>query len=101
MVSTWDNERMVAYWRAHGFQEVILVDAKPFDDSEQEGPYADSTRFSLDRRLGFARAVLQGMDRAARSALDGTPTAFVIKQLKGSGVHTVGAKAHNLYPADT
>ena len=101
MVSTWDNERMVAYWRAHGFQEVILVDAKPFDDSGQEGPYVDSTHFSLDRRLAFARAVLQGMDQAARSALAGTPTAFVIKQLKGSGVHTVGAKAHNLYPVDT
>mgnify|MGYP001054902672 CR=1 FL=1 len=81
MVSTWDNERMVAYWRAHGFQEVILVDAKPFDDSGQEGPYVDSTHFSLDRRLAFARAVLQGMDQAARSALAGTPTAFVIKQL--------------------
>jgi phosphoketolase len=101
MVSTWDNERMVAYWRAHGFQDVILVDAKPFDDSDQEGPYVDSTRFSLECRLAFAGAVLQGLDRAARSALDGTPTAFIIKQLKGAGVHTVGAKAHNLYPADT
>ena len=101
MVSTWDNERMVAYWRAHGFQEVVLVDAKAFDDSEQEGAYVDSTHFSLDHRLAFTRAVLQGMDRAARSALGGTATAFIIKQLKGSGVHTVGAKAHNLYPADT
>jgi len=101
MVSTWDNERMVAYWRAHGFEEVVLVDAKPFDDTEQEGAYVDSTRFSLGRRLAFARAVLEGMDKAARSALDGTPTAFIIKQLKGAGVHTLGAKAHNLYPADT
>ena len=81
--------------------EVILVDAKAFDDAGQDGAYVDSTRFSLERRLAFTRAVLQGMDRAARSALDGTPTAFIIKQLKGSGVHTVGAKSHNLYPADT
>ncbi len=101
MVSTWDNERMVAYWRAHGFEQVILVDAKAYDDAGQDGAYVDSTRFSLERRLAFARAVLQGIDKAARSALDGTPTAFIIKQLKGSGVHTVGAKAHNLYPADT
>lgn len=101
MVSTWDNERMVAYWRAQGFREVILVDAKAFDDAGQAGPYADSTRFSLDRRLAFAGAVLQGLDRASRSALDGRATAFIIKQLKGAGVHAVGAKAHNLYPADT
>jgi phosphoketolase len=26
---------------------------------------------------------------------------MIIKQLKGTGVHKVGAKAHNLYPADT
>jgi phosphoketolase len=101
MVSTWDNERMAAYWRGHGFEQVILVDAKAFDDAGQEGAYVDSTRFSLERRLAFTGAVLQGIDRAARSALDGTPTAFIIKQLKGAGVHTVGAKAHNLYPADT
>ncbi len=101
MVSTWDNERMAGYWRAHGFREVILVDAKAFDDAGQDGAYVDSTAFSLDRRLAFARAVLQGLDRAARCALDGIPTAFIIKQLKGSGVHTLGAKAHNLYPADT
>ncbi|MES9958698.1 MAG: phosphoketolase, partial [Sedimenticola sp.] len=28
-------------------------------------------------------------------------TAFIIKQMKGAGVHTVGAKSHNLYPTDT
>ena len=28
-------------------------------------------------------------------------TAFILKQLKGTGVHTLGAKSHNLYPADT
>ncbi|MEA3243458.1 MAG: phosphoketolase, partial [Pseudomonadota bacterium] len=42
-----------------------------------------------------------GVDQAARSAMGGRLTAFIIKQLKGSGVHTVGAKSHNLYPADT
>ena len=101
MVSTWGNDRMVAYWQAHGFQEVILVDAKDFDDSAQEGAYVDSTRFSLDARLAFAGAVLQGVDRAARSALGGRPTAFIIKQLKGAGVHATGSKSHNLYPKDT
>ena len=101
MVSRLSNEEMIAYWRGHGFERVILVDARDFDDSGQEGPYVDSTRFSLERRLAFTRAVLQGVDEAARSALGGTLTAFIVKQLKGAGVHTVGAKAHNLYPADT
>ncbi len=101
MVSTWDNDRMVAYWKSHGFQDVVLIDAKDFDDSAQEGAYVDSTRFSLDGRLAFAGAVLQGVDRAARSALGGRLTAFIIKQLKGAGVHTTGSKSHNLYPKDT
>ena len=101
MVSTWDNDRMVAYWRAHGFDEVVLIDARDFDDSGQEGAYVDSTRFSHGQRLAFAGAVLQGADRAARSALGGTSTAFIIKQMKGAGVHALGAKSHNLYPADT
>ena len=30
MVSTWDNGRMIDYWRAHGFEEVVLVDASDF-----------------------------------------------------------------------
>jgi phosphoketolase len=101
MVSRLSNQEMIAYWKGHGFEEVILVDAKDFDDSGQEGPYVDSTRFSFERRLAFAGAVLQGLDQAARSALGGRLTAFVLKQLKGAGVHTVGAKSHNLYPADT
>ncbi len=101
MVSRLSNDEMVAYWRGHGFAEVVLVDAKAFDDSGQEGAYVDSTHFSLDRRLDFTRAVIEGLDRAARSALGGRLTAFVVKQLKGSGVHTVGAKSHNLYPKDT
>ncbi|HKJ08544.1 MAG TPA: phosphoketolase [Gammaproteobacteria bacterium] len=101
MVSTLTNEQMVAYWKGHGFQEVILVDARDFDDGGQPGPYADSARFSFQRRLDFAGAVLAGMDRAARSALGGTLTAFIIKQMKGAGVHTTGSKSHNLHPADT
>ncbi|MCG6900888.1 MAG: phosphoketolase [Gammaproteobacteria bacterium] len=101
MVSLHRNEQMLDYWKGHGFEEVILVDAKAFDDTDQPSPFVDSTRFSFQQRLAFVRAVLLGLDRAARSALDGTLTAFIIKQLKGSGVHTSGAKSHNLYPADT
>jgi len=101
MVSLFTNGQMLAYWQAHGFKEVIIVDAKDFDDSGQTGAYVDSSRFSLTQRLAFTKAVLQGMEKAASSALSGTLTAFIIKQLKGSGVHTLGAKSHNLYPADT
>jgi len=101
MVSTMTNEEMINYWRGHGFKEVVLVNAKDFDDSQQEGEYVDSTRFSFKQRLAFTQAVLKGVDRAARSALAGTLTCFIVKQLKGAGVHAVGAKSHNLYPADT
>ncbi|MDA8390145.1 MAG: phosphoketolase [Gammaproteobacteria bacterium] len=101
MVSLLSNDDMIAYWRAHGFDDVILVDAKAFDDSGQEGPYVDSTRFSLPQRLAFQSAVSREISRAATQALGGRRTAFVIKQLKGAGVHAAGAKAHNLYPADT
>lgn len=101
MVSRLTNEAMIAYWKGHGFAEVVLVDAKDFDDSGQEAPYVDSTRFSQGQRLAFAQAVLTGMERAAASALSGRLTAFILKQLKGAGVHTLGAKSHNLYPADT
>jgi phosphoketolase len=101
MVSRMSNEDMIAYWKGHGFDEVVLADAKDFDDSGQEGAYVDSTLFSHQRRLAFAGAVLTGMDRAAQSALGGRLTAFIVKQLKGAGVHTVGAKSHNLYPKDT
>ncbi len=101
MVSLHDNEQMIAYWKGHGFDEVILIDAKDFDDSEQTGAYVDSSRFSLTQRLAFTKAVLTGIDAAAKSAMNGTLTAFIIKQLKGTGVHTTGAKSHNLYPADT
>ncbi len=101
MVSLMSNDAMIAYWKAHGFADVILVDAKEFDDSEQGGAYVDSTRFSLSQRLAFQGAVLAGINRAAQQALGGTLTAFIIKQLKGAGVHAIGAKSHNLYPADT
>ncbi|NNF96243.1 MAG: phosphoketolase, partial [Halobacteria archaeon] len=101
MVSRFSNEEMIDYWQGNGFKEVVLVDAKDFDDSGQESPYADSTYFSFEQRLAFSKAVLEGMDRAAKSALDGTLTVFIIKQMKGAGVHTVGAKSHNLYPVDT
>nr|HQT27134.1 hypothetical protein [Burkholderiales bacterium] len=101
MVSLLSNEEMTAYWKGHGFEEVILVDAKDFDDTDQAGNYADSTRFSHESRIAFASDVLLNMDRAAKLALGGTLAVFIIKQLKGSGVHTVGSKSHNLYPADT
>ncbi|KAB2310979.1 phosphoketolase [Betaproteobacteria bacterium SCN2] len=101
MVSLFDNEGMQRYWHAHGFKRVILIDAKDFDDAMQHGAYVDSSLFSFKQRLAFAAAVLKGIDDAAKSAMSGTPTAFIIKQLKGAGVHKTGAKAHNLYPADT
>jgi phosphoketolase len=101
MVSIKTNEEMLEYWRGHGFERIVLVDAKAFDDAGQEGPYVDSTLFSLEQRIAFVRAVLQGVKDAADSALGGKLTAFIIKQLKGSGVHAYGAKAHNLHPGDT
>jgi len=101
MVSTKSNGEMIAYWQGNGFAEVILVDAKDFDDRNQAGDYVDSTAFSLEKRGEFGKAVLTGMDKAAKLALNGTLTVFIIKQLKGAGVHARGAKSHNLYPKDT
>ncbi len=101
MVSTWDNTRMLEYWRAHGFRKIFLVDAKDFDDADQAGAYVDSTRFSWDQRLAFTAAVLQAGSDAAHSALNGEPCALLIKQLKGAGVHATGAKSHNLYAHHT
>ncbi|HEY9667414.1 MAG TPA: phosphoketolase [Coleofasciculaceae cyanobacterium] len=101
MVSTKSNEEMVEYWRGNGFKEVVLVDAKDFDDQNQPGDYVDSTAFSFEKRLDFTKAVLVGVDKAAKSALSGKLTVFIIKQLKGAGVHARGAKSHNLYPKDT
>jgi phosphoketolase len=101
MVSLKTNEQMTAYWKGNGFDEVILVDAKDFDDQDQPGDYVDSTAFSLEQRLAFTQAVLVRADEAARAAINGQLTVFIIKQLKGAGVHARGAKSHNLYPKDT
>lgn len=101
MISAKTNEQMMAYWHGNGFEEVVLVDAKDFDDRNQAGDYVDSTAFSFGQRLAFTKAVLLGVDEAARSALSGKLTVFIIKQLKGAGVHARGAKSHNLYPQDT
>ncbi len=100
MVSLHSNEEMIAYWKAHDFEDVILVDAKDFDDADQQGEYVDSTLFSFDQRMAFMRAVLEGVERAAKQGMNGKLTAFIIKQLKGAGVHAQGAKSHNLYPGD-
>ncbi|NJR62663.1 MAG: phosphoketolase [Cyanobacteria bacterium CRU_2_1] len=97
MVSLQTNEQMMAYWHGNGFEEVVLVDAKIFDDHNQPGAFVDSTAFSFEQRLAFTKGVLVGVDEAARSALSGKLTVFIIKQLKGAGVHARGAKSHNLY----
>jgi phosphoketolase len=101
MVSTKSNEAMLAYWQGNGFQRVILVDAKEFDDANQPGDYVDSTQFSMKQRLAFTQAVLEATHQAATSALGGTLTVLIVKQLKGAGVHKRGAQSHNLYPGDT
>jgi phosphoketolase len=101
MVSTKSNTEMLAYWRGNGFQEVILVNAKDFDDTHQPGDYVDSTAFSIEKRMAFTQAVLEATDKAAQSALSGKLTVLIIKQLKGAGVHKRGAASHNLYPGDT
>ncbi len=101
MVSTKTNAEMLAYWQGNGFDEVILVDAKDFDDQNQPEAYVDSTIFSLEKRLAFTQAVIAGVDRAAKSALGGKLTVLIIKQLKGAGVHAKGSKSHNLYAHHT
>ena len=101
MVSLHSNEQMINYWKGHGFEKVFLVNAKDFDDSKQAGEYVDSTQFSFEKRLAFTKKVMLTVDEAAKSALGGKLTVFIIKQLKGAGVHALGAKSHNLYPKDT
>jgi phosphoketolase len=101
MVSIKTNEEMVAYWRGNGFEEVILINAKDFDDANQTGEYVDSTKFSFNQRLEFTKAVLMATDKAAQLALGGKLTVIIIKQLKGAGVHKRGAASHNLYPGDS
>ncbi|MDY7015113.1 MAG: phosphoketolase, partial [Cyanobacteriota bacterium] len=101
MVSTKPNAEMIAYWEGNGFQEIILVNAKDYDDANQEGEYVDSTNFSFEKRLEFTQAILEAADKAAKSALGGKLTVLIVKQLKGAGVHKRGAQSHNLYPGDT
>lgn len=101
MVSTQSNEAMTAYWRGNGFENVILIDAKEFDDQNQAGAFVDSTAFGWEQRLAFTQAVLEAVNAAAESALGGTLTVLVLKQLKGAGVHKRGAQSHNLYPGDS
>jgi len=101
MVSTKTNAEMIAYWQGNGFAEVILVNAKDYDDANQTGKYVDSTKFSLEGRLKFTQALLEATDRAAKSALGGKLTVLIVKQLKGAGVHKRGSQSHNLYPGDT
>lgn len=78
MVSLMDNAQMTAYWQVHGFARVILIDAKAFDDADQPAAYVDSTLFSDGARAAFTRAVLEGMQQAAESAMSGTQTAVII-----------------------
>jgi phosphoketolase len=101
MVSTKSNAEMINYWQGNGFQKVIFVNAKDFDDANQLGDYVDSTRFSVAKRLEFTQAILEATDQAAKSALGGTLTVLIVKQLKGAGVHKRGAQSHNLYPGDS
>lgn len=101
MVSTKPNAEMIEYWEGNGFQEIILVNAKDYDDANQGTEYVDSTNFSFEKRLEFTQAILEATDKAAKSALNGKLTVLIIKQLKGAGVHKRGAQSHNLYPGDT
>ncbi len=101
MVSTKSNQTMIDYWCGNGFQEVVLIDAKDFDDASQPGDYVDSTTFSFPQRFAFTQAVLEATDKAAKLALGGTLTVLIVKQLKGAGVHKRGAQSHNLYPGDS
>ncbi|MEM8505217.1 MAG: phosphoketolase [Cyanobacteria bacterium P01_D01_bin.1] len=100
IVSTYTNEQMIAYWEGNGFAKVILVDAKEYDDASQEGPYVDGTAFSDKQRTVFTQAILEATDEAAKSALGGTQTVLIVKQLKGAGVHKRGSQSHNLYAGD-
>jgi phosphoketolase len=101
MVSLWDNGRMAAYWRAHGFEEMHLVDARDFADTPGAPVYADSTTFGFAARMAFTGAILKAADAAAKSALSGRRACLIVKQLKGAGVHATGAKSHNLYAHHT
>lgn len=101
MVSLWSNAQMTAYWRAHGFDEVHLIDARDYADTPDAPTYADSTTFGFAARMAFTGAILEAADAAAKSALSGRRAALIVKQLKGAGVHATGAKSHNLYAHHT
>ena len=101
MVSTKTNEEMISYWAGNGFAEIILVDAKEYDDSNQASDYVDSTLFSFEGRMAFTQAILEATDKVAKSALNGKLTVLIVKQLKGAGVHKRGAQSHNLYAGDS
>lgn len=101
MVSLWDNGRMAAYWRAHGFDDVHLIDARDFADTPNAPIYADSTTFGFAARMAFTGAILSAADSAAKAALSGRRACLIVKQLKGAGVHATGAKSHNLYAHHT
>jgi len=101
MVSLWDNGRMAAFWRAHGFDDVHLVDARDFADTADAPTYADATTFGFKARMAFTGAVLKAADAAAKAAMSGRRACLIIKQLKGAGVHATGAKSHNLYAHHT
>ena len=101
MVSLWSNEQMIAYWRAHGFDEVHLIDARDYADTPDAPIYADSTTFGFKARMAFTGAVLKAADAAAKDALSGRRACLIVKQLKGAGVHATGAKSHNLYAHHT
>lgn len=101
MVSLQTNDQMTQFWRGNGFAEVVLIDAKSFDDQNQPGEFVDSTKFTFEQRLAFTQAVVNAADQAAKSALAGKLTVLIIKQLKGAGVHARGAKSHNLYAHHT
>jgi phosphoketolase len=47
MVSLKSNEDMTAHWTGNGFKEVILVNAKDFDDQNQPGECKLIVRCSL------------------------------------------------------
>jgi phosphoketolase len=101
MLSTKTNAEMIAYWKAHRFREVAIVDASEFDDAGQTGPFVDGTRFSLGRRLEFTAAVVDALRRTSAAALGGVPTVLILKQIKGAGAHLTGSKSHHLYPQFT
>jgi phosphoketolase len=101
MVSLWDNTRMTDYWRAHGFEDVYLIDARDYADTPDAPVYTDSTSFGFAARMAFTGAILKAADAAAKSALSGRRACLLVKQLKGAGVHATGAKSHNLYAHHT